>query len=175
MNGASCPKLSAAETAAFWAQVDKTGECWEWTGQRNGPHDSSYGLFTIYRDGRRIRLMAHRVALHLTIGRRQRILFACHHCDNPPCVRPSHIYAGSAQSNSDDMHARGRAPSLLGSTRPDTTRRWTLDLIGRGIRPALETSEELAFYLTEDALSASDEVRTYIERLGGRLPELVPA
>jgi hypothetical protein len=34
---------------------------------------------------------------------------ACHHCDNPPCWNPDHIYAGNYQSNTDDMIARGRA------------------------------------------------------------------
>jgi len=31
----------------------------------------------------------------------------CHHCDNPPCVNPSHLYVGTKQQNHDDMVRRG--------------------------------------------------------------------
>lgn len=33
---------------------------------------------------------------------------ACHHCDNPICVNPVHLYVGTAQTNVDDMDRRGR-------------------------------------------------------------------
>lgn len=32
----------------------------------------------------------------------------CHHCDNPPCTEPDHLYAGNAKSNATDMSMRGR-------------------------------------------------------------------
>jgi hypothetical protein len=40
----------------------------------------------------------------------------CHRCDNPACVRPSHIYFGTRQDNTDDAWARDRHP--VGSERP---------------------------------------------------------
>ncbi|RPI81293.1 MAG: hypothetical protein EHM34_08830 [Nitrosopumilales archaeon] len=34
--------------------------------------------------------------------------YICHKCDNPKCVNPDHIYAGTPQTNADDMVARNR-------------------------------------------------------------------
>jgi len=33
---------------------------------------------------------------------------ACHRCDNPPCVRPDHIFDADHAANSADMVAKGR-------------------------------------------------------------------
>jgi hypothetical protein len=35
-------------------------------------------------------------------------MWVLHHCDNPPCVNPDHLYCGWPADNTADMMARGR-------------------------------------------------------------------
>lgn len=41
-------------------------------------------------------------------------MFVCHRCDNPSCVRPDHLFIGTAKDNNDDMDAKGRRRSVMG-------------------------------------------------------------
>jgi hypothetical protein len=95
------------DEARFWSKVDKRGpsECWLWTGSRN---KSNYGMFGFYRqDGGQSNQPAGRWLLGFLRGRPlERGEQACHHCDNPPCVNPAHLYVGSAQDNMRDRNAR---------------------------------------------------------------------
>ena len=51
---------------------------------------------------------ASRVAYEVWVGPIPDGKMVCHHCDNPICINPDHLYAGTAQDNHDDMVRRGR-------------------------------------------------------------------
>jgi len=66
--------------------------------------DPGYGRFTI---GKRI-FGAHRLSYMLAYGSIPDGLFVCHRCDNPPCVRPEHLFLGTPIDNIKDSLAKGR-------------------------------------------------------------------
>lgn len=92
----------------FWAKVQKTSGCWIWTAcKRKGQFP--YGYFNTKIDGKWKREKAARVAWTLTHKRRiPDGKCICHHCDNPVCVRPSHLYLGDKGTNYRDCVRRGR-------------------------------------------------------------------
>lgn len=78
-------------------------ECWPWTGhsRRRG-----YGQMK-WTDGRHHAVA--RIAWELANGRPiAPNMHACHHCDNPPCCNPAHIFVGTAIDNVRDRDAKRR-------------------------------------------------------------------
>lgn len=94
--------------ARFWAKVQKTDGCWLWMGKRTA---AGYGK-NVRMGGRQF--FAHRLAWVLTHGSIPDGMWVLHRCDNPPCVRPDHLFLGDSQDNVDDMRAKGRGPDLRG-------------------------------------------------------------
>jgi hypothetical protein len=91
----------------FWAKVKKTKKCWWWHGCQTGGYDRI--IIGSRTDSTRRSERASRIALMLKLGRDLRPgFFACHTCDNPLCVRPSHLYEGTQAQNSQDCVKRGR-------------------------------------------------------------------
>jgi hypothetical protein len=93
----------------FWEKVDIGPGCWTWRGARN---TKGYGRLDFNGPYR----VAHRVMWELTHGPIPDGLFVLHHCDNPPCVRPTHLYLGTKADNNGDMWARGRASGFTRET-----------------------------------------------------------
>ncbi len=94
--------VKAADIKRFWSKVDKSGECWLWTASRK---PNGYGQFT----KKPLVFYAHRVAYEATYGPIPDGLNVCHRCDNPPCVRPDHLFLGTPLDNTRDKIAKGRA------------------------------------------------------------------
>lgn len=91
----------------FWARVRGAADgCWIFTGSR---HAKGYGA--VYVAPRKY-VRATRFVWELLHGPIPRGLFVCHHCDNPPCVRPDHLFLGTNRDNMHDALAKGR-PSVL--------------------------------------------------------------
>lgn len=84
----------------FWAKVRETRTCWLWTASTDS---KGYGKIGVA--GKTV--AAHRVAWFLTYGEwpTKDVL---HHCDNPRCVRPSHLFLGTQLDNMRDMVSKGR-------------------------------------------------------------------
>lgn len=104
-------KNSLPPEQRFWPKVDKTpghgpqGECWVWIGSKK----DGYGRFPFGKSGW---ILAHRFSFEIAYAQKpkHRVL---HHCDNPSCVRPSHLYDGTDLDNVRDMYKRGRAAAKL--------------------------------------------------------------
>ena len=85
----------------FWSKVDKSKECWEWQGLKDR---KGYGQFRFKESSR----YAHRVSWMITNGPIPPGMLICHHCDNPSCVNPLHLFVGTPLDNTQDMLAKGR-------------------------------------------------------------------
>lgn len=76
----------------FWAKVDKTGDCWLWTGALS----SGYGSFGVGRTSR----YAHRIAYELATGEDITGLDLDHRTTCPKrCIRPTHLRPATRKQN----------------------------------------------------------------------------
>lgn len=97
-------KLDEALHKKGWT-VTETG-CWEWAGTR---HREGYGFVHSLGQLRR----AHRAAWMVWVGPVADGVAVLHRCDNPPCIRPEHLFLGSQADNVADMKQKGRGSRKL--------------------------------------------------------------
>ena len=91
----------------FWAKVRRINDatsCWEWTGAL---HDHGYGLIGLGSRKEGIE-RAHRLSYSMHNAEIGEGLFVLHRCDNRKCVRPDHLFLGTASDNAKDMASKLR-------------------------------------------------------------------
>lgn len=98
--------------------IDPDTGCWVWNA---ATYKNGYGKIGI---GQKL-VGAHRVSYELYVMPLRCGERALHRCDNPPCVNPEHLFAGSQLANVRDMMRKGRharGPALAAKIRSATPR-----------------------------------------------------
>ena len=82
--------------------IKKNGsDCWGWYGTKDR---QGYGYFSFGNK----RYKNSRFSYEYYIGEIPDGMFCCHHCDNPECSRPDHLFIGTPKDNTQDCKIKGR-------------------------------------------------------------------
>ena len=89
----------------FWSKTEAQGDCLVFKSYYD---KDGYGRYRM--DGGRSapKMKAHRAAWIFTHGEIPDGMFVLHKCDNPPCVKPEHLFLGTHKENMKDMTRKGR-------------------------------------------------------------------
>jgi hypothetical protein len=101
-------RITPELVARFFAKIEVGArhQCWPYLGLRNR---KGYGQFCVTIAPKQDEMLpATHIALEIAGQPRPAGLWALHHCDNPPCCNPTHLYWGTVKQNVTDMFARGR-------------------------------------------------------------------
>ncbi len=78
-------------------------KCWGWIGAK---HKFGYGTLPYLSK----KWAAHRFSYEYHIGKIPKGMLVCHHCDNPECSNPKHLFLGTNLDNIKDCVSKGRHP-----------------------------------------------------------------
>lgn len=151
-------EYTEAQRARFWSKVDRSGPvpghaqhlgpCWLWLGAHNS---RGYGHMKV----RGAVAPAHRMSWVLAngplpLGGGYHGTCVLHRCDNPGCVNPAHLFAGSNADNMADMKRKRRSP--CGADHPRS--RLTAERV-RGIRVRSQQGVRQADIASEFGISGA--------------------
>ena len=135
----------------FWRKVDWSSEdgCWEWQACLDS---SGYGSFGKGK--------AHRFSYEINVGPIPPGILVCHHCDNPACVRPDHLFLGTKKDNNDDCARKGRRRRAQGEANGGAKLTWEKVRLIRSDKFAHIPREQIAA-LFGIGKTASREIRHF--------------
>jgi hypothetical protein len=81
--------------------------CWEWMGSLD---DCGYGKCSRFGG----ETLAHRMSWIVFRGSIINKMYVCHHCDNPPCINPDHLFLGTQRHNMHDCYLKNRSNHARG-------------------------------------------------------------
>lgn len=93
------PELTEKQLEKFWSRVDKSGDCWIWTGTKI----RGYGAASLQTS-----FYAHRISYFLANDIDPGESMVCHKCDTPACVNPDHLWLGDDLDNQQDSISKKR-------------------------------------------------------------------
>jgi hypothetical protein len=91
----------------FWSKVENSSgaDCWQWL---DWVDEAGYGRLSSKRNGKSKMTLAHRMAWELRYGPIPEGMDVLHHCDNPGCCNPAHLFLGTQADNNHDRASKGR-------------------------------------------------------------------
>lgn len=93
--------IKESDKKRFVEKIHKTDYCWVWLRYKL---PKGYGVFYLNNNA----ILAHRFSYLYHFGNLPQNLDVLHHCDNPSCVNPTHLFLGTNQDNINDKVAKGR-------------------------------------------------------------------
>lgn len=150
--------LSFTPEDRFWSNVSigSDDECWEWIGLSG---TNQYAGTRMYGQS----IIGHRFVYESVYGKIPDGLYVCHHCDNPPCCNPKHLFLGTHQDNVNDREIKGRnrLPNVKGERHGNHK---LTEVQVREIRD-LYASGEHSYYSLSDIYGVSfGQIRNVVKR-----------
>lgn len=127
LGGGPTPNLASTLAERLWPRVDKSADCWEWTGAKTTR--GGYGHLRF----RGVTHRVHRVAWELTNGPIPDGLVIDHICRNPLCVRPDHLQVVTPRENNENQSSSSRSSSgLRGVSWASRDQKWVVTVRHNG-------------------------------------------